>query len=122
MSDDADWLQNLKVGDKVFRTEKYSQPDTPQIISRITPSSIFLRITDTYEERYRKSDGRSVGGSAWDTQWLRPCTPKREELWIIERLKRKAVNLRNKLLIPQDKDMLIKFIEALKPFVPETNK
>ena len=122
MSDDAKWLQNLKAGDRVFRTEKYSRPDSPQTISRVTSNSIFLRITNTYEERYRKSDGRSVGGSVWDTQWLRPCTPEREEKWIVERLKRKAVNLRDKLLIPQDKETLIKFIEALKPFVPETNK
>lgn len=111
-----EWLQNLKAGNRVFRTEQYGAPSSPHIVSRVTKATIFIK-QGSYEEKFRRSDGRSIGSGVWNTQWLRQCTPELEEQWNLHVLKRMAKELHGEIIIPADKESLIKFIEALQPFI-----
>jgi len=112
-----EWLQDLKTGDKVFRTEQYSTPDSPQIVSRVTKATIFIK-QGSYEEKFRRSDGRSIGSDVWNTHWLIQYTPELKEQWELYVLRKRAERLPTELIIPKDKESLVKFIEALQPFLP----
>ena len=104
-------LENLKVGDKVF----YDSHSATAIykIKRLTKAQIIL----SNKQRFRKKDGRLVGGSAWTMTTISPLTPERIEAVTLIRLRREAITLRDNLTIPLDKETLEKLITALKPFV-----
>lgn len=77
-----DWLNDLKVGDKVFAGSRFSSRLLE--IERLTKTQIILK---GGHGKYRKFDGYQVGsGSVWNMSSLRQATPE-----LIAEFKRAAI-------------------------------
>ena len=116
-------LSDIKEGDKVVVYSGYSSFTGHRMaikeVSRTTPTMIMIRISDSYEARYYKKDGRIVSGDRWSRGHIGRVTPEVLGLMEIEKLKRKAVYARDNLSIPETREGLEAFIEALLPFLPK---
>lgn len=107
-------LENLKVGDKIFYDGGYGRIGIVTI-SRLTSKQIIIKDG----RKFWKDGGRIVGAGSHYWSILRLLTPERIEKVELVNLKEKAIYLRSKLAIPQDKKTLEKLIIALKPFVKD---
>jgi hypothetical protein len=112
-----EWLQNLKVGDVVFRTQNYTSAMIKVTVKRITKTQIIT----TNNEKFWKKDGYNVGGGTWDTQRIYEATPELMEKFKIDELKRLAIRLKQKIIIPNTRPELEKLIGYLKEFVKVEN-
>lgn len=79
-------LENVKVGDFVVLRGSYAHDDCLRKVERVTKSQIIVN-----KRRYRKNDGRIVGGGGWSYCYIRPATEND-----IERINK--VRHKNKLL------------------------
>ncbi len=117
-----EWLKNLKIGDRVLiESGSFSRSYQFKNIIKITPTQIIVG-NDEYKERFRRMDGRRIGDSGYTRGCLVEQTPKLMSEIEIIKLQYKAKVLRDTIAIPDDKETLIKFIEALEalqPFVRE---
>jgi len=117
---DTEWLAQLKAGDKVYvsgnnagRIVKISRITKTQIIveyksSGVKPCSI---------ERFRRSNGISIGGNVWNHNLLCKLTPElREELYL-KKLQNKAAYLIKNIEIPKTKAELLEFNNIISKFV-----
>lgn len=105
-------LENVKVGDKLFYEGAY-QKIGMVTVERITKTQIITKDGG----RFRIKDGFRIGSDAFNHSMIRPLTASRVERIAIAELKVKAIFLRDKLAIPQDRRSLEKLVAALKPFV-----
>ena len=111
-----EWLQNLKVGDKVIEDRHFSGKDVSEII-RFTKTQIIVKNPRGYETKYRK-DGFSVGGDRFASHILREATP--EALAKFEEERYRAV-FQNKLShlswadVPLDRIKQIR--ELIEPYI-----
>jgi len=66
------WLEQLKSGDLVIVSGS-SIGSLPSVekVDRVTNTEIIIRST-----KYRRNNGRQVGGSRWYTSWLQEATPE----------------------------------------------
>lgn len=71
MIDSHAWIQSLKVGDEVI-VRRNRNDDSLRVVSRITATQIVTG--GTYEQRFKKSDGRLIGESRWDYVAIAPAT------------------------------------------------
>lgn len=71
MSADNEWLQNLKAGDTVVLTD--GESEVVRQVNKVTRTQVVL----AGERRMRRSDGRNMGGSVWDSCWIEPATTER---------------------------------------------
>jgi hypothetical protein len=115
---DKTWLQNLKVGDKVYVSGAYGRVGTIETVKRITKTMIIVG-RDSYEMRYKKSTGYCCGDFTWGSGSIHQLTQERIDKIRVGKLKNKARELRDNLSIPQEEDELNKFIKALTPFMPK---
>jgi hypothetical protein len=67
-----EWLQSLKVGDRVCISSTYSKRILP--VSRITDTQIIVG-----NSKFRKSTGWLVGAGIWDTDLIIPVTKEIED-------------------------------------------
>jgi len=73
MSNEYNWLQNLKPGDKVIRSSTgIGAPDTVSTVERVTSTQIIIGA-----DKYRKVNGRRISDSSWYSVWLAEATPER---------------------------------------------
>lgn len=79
-------LENVKVGDFVVLIGSYAHDGCLRKVERVTKSQIIVN-----KRRYRKNDGRIVGGGGWSYCYIRPATEND-----IERINK--VRHKNKLL------------------------
>jgi hypothetical protein len=122
------WLEKLKAGDEAYLSERYGVGSIVRV-KRITNTQIVIEHNHTgtpFEEKYRRSDGRSISGDVWNRSYVsEPTSELREEIEI-DRLKSKAKKLIEKLIIPKTKTELIEFNNTLvglvktKPECPST--
>ena len=110
---DKEWLQNLKEGDLVYVSQSYGRAAVPEKVVKTTRTQIVL----SHDRRFRKVNGLMIGGRCY-AHLLEP-TKERWEAWQVERLKSKAVTLRNKINIPDTKPELLEFIEVLSKYAME---
>ena len=68
--DNHEWLNELSVGDKVIMSGRYRK--SVNVVQRLTKTQIILEGTNC---RFRKANGREVGGSSWGAIYLRKGTP-----------------------------------------------
>lgn len=103
-----DWLAALKVGDEVLATQTFGRGYNRLIVSGITATMIKAKHPDEQtsqsEYRFRKNSGRSVGTSAWDTNYL--CEPTEEKRKIVRLaiLKETIRRLKETLVVPKDEE------------------
>ena len=74
-----EWLKELKVGDTVFVTRPYGQCAVPRKVIRLMPTMICIGfnnvVNEVVERRFRKMDGRIIGGDSYSLEYLTPDTP-----------------------------------------------
>lgn len=64
-------FENMKVGDLMIVKGSYTCGDCLREVERVTKSQIVVD-----KRRYRKKDGRLVGGGVWCYGYIRPATEK----------------------------------------------
>ena len=86
---DYEWLQNLKVGDKVLNSNGRYGVDVVLTVRKITSAQIVVG-----KSRYWKKNGEVVGGttSRWNTNRLIQATPERLEEIRAEQDLRRLIN------------------------------
>lgn len=118
---EKEWLENLKVGDEVYISQRFKEVPYLDKVSRVTDKQIIINklngIGKPYEIRFWKKDGFSLGRDSWTRDRLIMPSEKLRELIEIDKLKSVARNLKDKLTIPQTKQELIDFIRAIQVFV-----
>lgn len=112
--EDAEWVKSLKIGDEVFIDySKYDRIDYKRAkVERLTKLYVIVN-----KFKFRKTTGWRAPHDPWDIVKLVQITDKRIKDNRINDLQDQALILRNHLPIPQTEEELIRFIEALKPFV-----
>ena len=119
--EDREWLENLKPGDPVFITQRFSEASRPDVVTGLTKTQILVgRVTKDgidRRDRFRKSDGRLIGATTWDVQWLRQPTEELQTKYDVDRLKRRAGALQDKLGTPNTKPVLQDFIATLERLI-----
>ena len=66
-------LENVQVGDTLIWNGRYIADSRIVKVTRLTKTQVIVGL-----DKFRKSDGRSVGGSAWDT--ISVTIPKEGEI------------------------------------------
>ena len=114
-----EWLESLKPGDEVFIDySKYSHVDYKHAkVERLTKLYIIVNGI-----KFRKTNGWKAPSDPWDTTTLVQITDERIKDNRINNLKDQSLTLRHKLPIPQTEEELMRFIDALKPFVKLESK
>jgi len=116
---DKEWLNKLKVGDKVYIDGPYGRSGSVETVSRLTKTLIIT--TNNYndcETKYRKTNGYKYGGSG-DVYYrvrLRKLTQERIDNILLDQLKTKAVGIIKNIQVPTTIPDIRKLIEALKPY------
>lgn len=64
-----EWLAGLKVGDRIAVRRKYGMGHDVAVVSHVTPTQVHTR-----HLKFRRKDGRSIGGSTWDSQSITQVT------------------------------------------------
>jgi len=103
-------LADLKVGDRVYWSSNYNFGINE--IERITKTLIILK----NGSRYKRNTGYFFGATLWNVGHISILTPELEEKVYIAKLKNIAYHLKDKILIPKEKEALKQFIEAMKPY------
>lgn len=112
------WLEKLQPGDTVLEPARYGRDFRIGKVARLTATQIVVVFSSRdCEYKYRRSDGRSIGRGTYSTAWLVEPTPEKAEAAMVSNLKAKAVSMRDKLVIPDDRPTLEALIAALEPFV-----
>ena len=100
-------------------SQSYGDFATPHKISRITPTQICVQINDWLEQKFKIQNGASVVSDAWTRQYIIEPTSRRYEQYEIAILERKAIDIKNKLQIPRDKETLTKFIADMSKYIKQ---
>ena len=95
------WLDDLKVGDKVFECTRYVT--TIEIVTKITPKTIVVG---------NKSDGSQRGGRCYE---LKQLNPELEEKFLIEQENFKKIRWVENNLHKIPKPKLVEFYDMLHP-------
>ena len=115
-----EWLQQLKVGDEVF-TKQEGRVLGPYKINRLTQTLIILQkiniVGGFYEKKYNRCSGRQQGGESYRSEWLVQDTPDTRRQCELNAKFRKAVSMRDAIVIPRYSEGLDQFIAAITPFV-----
>ena len=111
-----EWIDKLKVGDSVFISSRYSGAPELAKVKRLTSTRVMVEYGRS-ELAFHKKNGWLVGADVWSHRSLLEPTPERYRAAETEKLRNIAIKLRDKLPIPQTEEELLKFIEALKPFI-----
>jgi len=75
-----EWLEKLKVGDLVLMNQSLYYNTMKVRVIRITKTQIVCRkMTDTYEIKFRKSDGYMVGSDSFVRNSIIPATKENLE-------------------------------------------
>ena len=102
---DSEWLQQLKIGDKVYSPGKYGEFGNIYTVNRLTNTQIVIKeingIGKEYEIRFRKFDGFNVGGNSWSRSLIVPVTDKVLERQRIHILSNRANMLKQTLELPK---------------------
>jgi hypothetical protein len=118
---DKDWLQNLKVGDKVIEDQGF-QGKSISLVSRFSKTMIFVKNSKGYETRYRK-DGFTPGDHTYGLHILRQATPEALAKFEEERYRQVFQNKLNYLSwadVPLDKIKQIR--ELIEPYIRKQEK
>lgn len=117
MEDNKSWLENLKAGDEVFISKKYSGIPSIEKAARVTATRIMIKVNENYEEIYKKKDGRLIGNTEPFTSiyLIEPNEKDRHKI-TINRLQCKVRSLVDKLVIPSDENHLAELIAVLGKF------
>lgn len=87
---DKGWLQKIKVGDMVVIAGGNSwTPPSVVKVERLTKTQIVVVGSDI---KYRRNNGRAIGGCAWSTTWVREATIEKIAEIGQAQAKRKAIN------------------------------
>lgn len=118
---DRETLEHIKPGDKVYWDGGYNSKGI-LTVSKVTATQIVVKRThrgngEEYESRYYRKNGWLVGRDRYSTDFISPLTPERMDYLKLLQLKKRAIDLRDKLSIPQTKEELEKFIAAIEPLV-----
>lgn len=118
---DKEWREGLKLGDEVLiDNSRYGFDEYfSATVEKVTKTQI---ITNYYEMKFNKKTGYSIPYDVWHCREIVQKTEERMQKVRIQKLSDKAKDLRHKLSIPQAEEELIRFIEALKPFVELESK
>jgi hypothetical protein len=85
-----EWLQNIKVGDKVIISGNSAfGSDRVNVVVKLTATQVHVNtrgFLKDYVTKYNRESGRSIGTGTWETNWLDEATPEKLE----------AIVLRNK--------------------------
>lgn len=77
-----DYLEGLEAGDKIVRLSR-GKALSIQTIKRTTKTQVIIdlmnMVSEPYEVRIHKKNGRPVGASSFDSTYYRPATPKIEQ-------------------------------------------
>lgn len=111
---DSEWREGLKSGDEVFVSQRYGGAPVPAKVTRVTPTQIVIDIWK--DAKFKRSTGRLIGGSTWDSRYLIQPTDKNRERAQIAFLKAKARRIVDKMKFPEDRGTLEAMIAALAPF------
>lgn len=117
----SEFLDNLKVGDEVAYHAKYDFNDAILKVVRITNTMIVVgdknHIGEIYERKFRKTDGRLVGGDMWSMSWIgEPSQIFKDSIQLLK-VKNKAADYIKRIKIPDNIDDCRKLIESITPFV-----
>ena len=82
-----EWLNDLKVGDRVVIKNSWAAEIVT--VKRITKTLILVPCNDTCDYRFNKSNGRRQGGAGYNCQFLHKLTPEIEA----EVRKKKLLNI-----------------------------
>ena|SRR5579864_1931692 len=115
---DREWLDNLKVGDKVIEDLHFDGKCVSTVL-RFTKTMIVVKNPKGYESRYKK-DGFSSGASSrsWTSHMLREATPEALVQLEEERYRKVFQNKLSSLLwadVPLDKIKQIR--ELIDPYI-----
>jgi len=103
------WLSELKAGDKVFIQSRYDSVYPCKVVRTTATQIIVIRLNlvgCNHEVKYRKDDGRLVGGGIWNgTQIIRP-TDEICEKYEIYRMISNIRNLWENVALPNDSGQL----------------
>ena len=115
-----DWLAKLKVGDEIFVTRSYGQCPEVVVVSRITKAMIMTKYPqgNQYESRFRRDSGRSVGGGAWNSEYLIEPNEDHRRVVRIAKLKELIRNLRASLVVPVDEAGMSLLAADLRKYQP----
>lgn len=113
-------FDNLKVGDRVYIENDNSYRTT--YVSRITDTQIIVitkRFDNTdLEWKFKKTNGKIVGGDAWSRTYLVIPTPELDEKVEIMNLTNRVRVYLQKAIIPNDRselNFMIAFLEKYQP-------
>ncbi len=104
------WLASIKPGDRVLTTRGYG---------RLYDSAKVAKVTDTQFIldggcRYRRKDGRAVGGDGWTiTHMVQPTAERLAEIELLKARYACRVEM-EKLLIPTTMEGCKAFLEAMR--------
>ena len=70
------WIDDLTVGDSVIVAGSRYHPDYIAQVERFTKTQIVVK---NARSKFRRSDGREIGGDVWSNQVIEIATPERIE-------------------------------------------
>jgi hypothetical protein len=117
-----EWLQNLKVGDKVIEDRDFNGKSICTVV-RFTNTQIVIKDSKGFESKYRKDNGFAVGSDIWSRNLIREATPEALAAFEEERYRQIFQNKLNKLSwvdVPLDKIKEIR--EIIEPYVKKQEK
>ena len=110
----AEWIQNLKDGDEVFVSRgSWGLNYERRKVEKVTKTQVIVA-----EQRYNKKWNSVVGGGTWSTTHLVQITPESESDYREKLLKRQAIDLKSRMVVPDTEEALLRFIIFAKQFVP----
>lgn len=110
-------FNNIQVGEEVY-ISRLRSPGEIKKVTRLTKSQFMVEYPKAvddgfYETAFWKKNGYKVGGNSWMSTVARRVTEEVKELIVISKLKKRAAELRDELMIPLKKEDLINFCEVL---------
>lgn len=120
-----DWIENLKVGDKVYKS--HSGYIGCGIVIRFTKTCVVCGFRKKYpsddyiEELYYIKSGNGRGNDMWRSEYLVEPTQDILDQCELQRLKNLATKYRDALTnlkLPKTKEDIITFINAFERFKP----
>lgn len=109
-------LENLNIADKVFYSDRHRCGIST--ITRLTKTQIIL----ANGSKYKKDTGHIVGGTIWNQSSIQILTPELIQTIKKAQIKRKAIYLKDQIVIPKDPKAIAKFIEAISPYCKTKEK
>jgi len=111
---DDTWIQNLTEGDEVFVSRgSYGLNFDRRKVEKVTKTQVIVA-----GQRINKKWNSVVCGRTWNTTHLVQITPESESKYRKGLLKRKAIDLKSRMMVPDTEESLLRFIHFAKQFVP----